>query len=125
MSSARAERITREAISRRLAISSFLMRVIPAGLHPEDAEAAASLDGLRMSSRQADGQHGAGVARVDHAVVVEACRGEERMRLPLDLRLDVPAAFLVGAGAELAAGCIRGLPADDGQHPSQLLGAHH
>ena len=82
MSRTRAERITREAISPRLAMSSFLMRVIcviPARLHPEDAEAAASLDHLGMGGRQADGQHSAGVARVDDAVVVEPGGGKERV----------------------------------------------
>src|ERR1700722_10977325 len=75
MSSDRAERITREAISPRLAMSSFLIRftcVIPVRLHPEDAEAAASLDPVRMGARQADGQHSAGIGLSPaHSQVIE------------------------------------------------------
>src|SRR4051794_27786740 len=79
---ARAVRKMRRAISPRLATSRLCI-----ALHPEDAEAAASLDGLVVRHRQRQTEHGACVAGVDDAVVVEPRGEEQRLRLRLDLVL--------------------------------------
>src|SRR5438552_1464384 len=82
--SARAERMTRLAISARWATRSRRIgvgsRVMPS--HPEDAEAAATLDHVGVHGRQREAEHGARVARVDHAVVVDLAGVEERVGLP-------------------------------------------
>src|SRR3984957_9051457 len=119
----RAVRKIREAISPRLATSSFLITG-PSPSHPEDAEAAASLDWPRVDGRQSDPQHGAGVTRVDDAVVVQAGADEEGVRFALDLRLDLLPPLLVGFGVVLAPGGLRRGPADDRQHAGELLRAH-
>src|SRR5207253_2302397 len=104
-----AVRITRAAISARLATSSLRIRArsgaepfgitepfgIPGpfgitgpdpGLagtrsHPEDAEAAAPGHGVGVDRRQRQAERGAGVARVDDPVVVEPGGHRERVRL--------------------------------------------
>jgi len=119
----RAVRKIREAISPRLATSSFLITGT-SPTHPEDAEAAASLDWPRVNGRQSDPQHGAGVTRVDDAVVVQAGADEEGVRLALDLRLDLLPPLLVGLGVVVTPGGLRRGPADDRQHAGELLRAH-
>src|SRR3954454_6574623 len=100
MSIARAVRRMRSAISPRLAISSFrIMR----SSHPEDAEAAASLDRPGVRGGERDAQRGAGVAGVEQAVVVEPRGDEEGVRLGVDLRLDRPPAGGGGGGGAWAA----------------------
>src|SRR5947209_19262936 len=113
MSIARAVRTMRAAISPRLATSS--LRITGAS-HPEDAEAAASLDGRGVRGGQRDAQRRAGVAGVEQAVVVEPGGDEEGVRLGLDLLLDGAPPRVIGGLVELPARRLgRGL-ADDGQH---------
>src|ERR1035438_10168336 len=88
----------RLAISPRLAISSlpigpvsswagadttdpFGIMFVIGGSHPEHAEAAAPGDRARVHGRQGHAQHGAGVPRVDDAVVVQPRADEEGVRL--------------------------------------------
>src|SRR5688500_17724725 len=47
---------------------------------PEHPEPVGALVGLVLDHREADAEHGAGVAGVDHAVVVEHAGEEERQR---------------------------------------------
>src|SRR3954465_14176996 len=110
MSIARAVRMMRSAISPRFAMSSFRIimpppegRSGPCGpcgrarrSHPEDAEAAASLDRSGVRGGQRDAERRAGVTRVEQAVVVEPRGDEEGVRLGLDLRLDGPPPAGVG-----------------------------
>src|SRR5688572_25277999 len=79
MPRSRQVRNTRRAISPRLATSSLLIVMS----HPEDAEAVGALDGQVVDHGQADAQDGAGVARVDDAVVVHHPGEEVRQRLLL------------------------------------------
>src|SRR5262245_17258437 len=62
-----AVRMTRAAISPRLATSNFVI----IGSHPEDAEATPALDTVGGDRGQRHPEHVAGVAGVDDAVVVE------------------------------------------------------
>src|SRR5690349_21568039 len=101
MSISRAVRRMRSAISPRLATSSFR---ITKRSHPEDAEAAASLDRRGGDGGQGDAEHRAGVARVDDAVVVQPAADEEGVGLGVDLRLDGVPAGVVGGLVELPAG---------------------
>ena len=61
----------------RLATSTRCML----GPHPEDAEVHGAFDRLVVDDGQADAQDGAGVARVDDAVVVDHARRGSRERL--------------------------------------------
>src|SRR5690606_19491310 len=116
-----AVRMTRAAISPRLATSS--LSIIRS--HPEDAEATAAGDGLGVDGRERHAQHGAGVARVDDPVVVEPCGDGERVRLLLDLRLDGGGALAVRLLVERLALALRRRPAHDREHAGELGRPHH
>src|SRR3954451_21956746 len=87
MPRSRQVRKTRRAISPRLATRTRVITGPPS--HPEDAEAGVSpagpdtLDLAVGHGRQAEAEHGAGVAGVDHAVVVDAAGEELRQGLGL------------------------------------------
>src|ERR1700681_1782663 len=87
-----APRMTRRAISLRLATRSFWIMGAPsrprALSHPEHAVAARAVDGRVVDDRQAHAEDVAGVAGIDDAVVVEAGRKEQGQGLALDLGLD-------------------------------------
>src|SRR5215472_6959119 len=116
--------ITRAAISPRLAMSSLLIMAVTAS-HPEDAETAAAGDRAGVHGRQGQAQDGAGVARVDDAVVVQPRGDEEGVRLGLDLSLDRGRAGPVRLLVERPPGGGGARPADYGQHAGQLSRAHH
>ena len=69
-------------------------------------------------------EDGAGVARIDDAVVVEPGRQEERERLGLDLLLDRRAQLRGGVLVVRQATGSGALPADDVEHAGQLRRAH-
>src|SRR4051812_1300782 len=113
---ARAVRMIRRAISPRLATSSlvtFGMSARGLSLHPEDAEASASLHDVAMDSRQRDPKDAARVAWVDDAVVVHLAGDEEGVRLSFDLLFDRSALLGVGLFIELPAGVRGALPGHD------------
>src|SRR3954469_7875658 len=91
-----AVRMTRAAISPRLATSSFAI----IGSHPEDAEAATALDAVGVDGGQRHPEHVPGVARVDDPVVVKPCGDGESVRLRLDLRLNGSGPRAVGVVVE-------------------------
>src|SRR6478736_3002545 len=141
---ARRVRMTRQAISPRLATRTVPNRGVPvagvaggvtaegvvgeerviAGSHPEQAEG-----GLRQRGAGDDverqSQDGAGVRGVDHAVVPEAGGGVIGAALVLVLGLDRGLErLLVRGGPFLAAGLVL-VPFDRGQHAGGLVAAHH
>ena len=77
-----------------------------------------------VDGRQRDAEHGAGVAGVDDAVVVEPGGDGERVGLGLDLRLDRGGAGAVGVLVERPALRRGRRPADDRQHPRELRRPH-
>src|SRR5437762_11762877 len=120
---ARQVRMTRAAISARLAIRIFAIRSM--ALHPEDAEGVGAPDDLVERGAERDAEGGPRVARVDDAVVPDAGRRVERVRLLLDLLLDRPPHGLVLRLVVGLPGALGGPAPDDGQHAGQLLGPHH
>ena len=82
--------------------------------------------GAGVHGRQGDRQHGAGVARVDDAVVPDAARWRRaRSTRP---RPACSNASRMGANASSSHSCparLGLLPGDDGEHAGQLLGSHH
>src|SRR5689334_1840703 len=98
---ARQVRMTRAAISPRLATRIFWMRATP--LHPEDAEGVAAADHVIEGGAERDAEDGARVPWVDDAVVPHARGGVERVRLLLDL-------LLHHASHGLVLGLVVGLP---------------
>src|SRR5271170_3882842 len=106
MSMARAVRITRTAISPRLATRSLCILISPS--HAEDAETVPAADRRGVGGGEGHPEYVPGSARVDHPVVVQPRCHEERMGLPLDLLLDRAAPLLVGLLIEFAAGRLGG-----------------
>src|SRR3954470_16129503 len=118
---ARSVRITRTAISPRLATSTVSnIR----SSHPEDA--VAELAQRRVGARgEGEPEHGAGLRWIDHAVVPEAGGGVVGMALLLVLLADrrLERLFLLGRPV-LAAG-LETVAAHGGQHAGRLLATHH
>jgi hypothetical protein len=81
--------------------------------------------GVTVYRRQAHAEHRPGVARVDHAVVVEPAGQEERLRFRLDLVLHHGPHGGVGFLVVRLAARGGGLAADDRQHAGELSRAHH
>src|SRR5207247_1301917 len=111
---ARQVRMTRAAISPRLAIRIFAIRRM--ALHPEDAERVGAPDDLVERGAERDAEGGPRVARVDDAVVPDAGRRVERVRLLLDLLLDRSPHGLVLRLVVGLAGALGGPAPADGQH---------
>src|SRR3954454_5161942 len=114
-------RITRTAISPRLATSTVSNMSWP--LHPEDAVADVFHGGVGAGGeRQAE--DGAGLCGIDHAVVPEPGGGVVRVALRLVLVADrLLEGFLVLGRPLLAAG-LDAVAADGRQHAGRLLTAH-
>src|SRR5919198_6412266 len=117
---ARQVRITRAAISPRLAIR--ILRKAGMRLHAEDAEAVRAPDDVVEGRGERDPERRAGVPRVDHPVVPDAYRRVEGVRLLLDLLLDrLPDGAVLRLVVRLARSLRRGA-ADDRHHARELLG---
>src|SRR3954447_10075547 len=119
----RSVRVTRTAISPRLAIRTVENTAV-ARLHPEDAVA----DRLQRrvgADRQGEADHRPGVHRVDDAVVPEPSRGVVGVTLPLVLLADRRGeSGLVSLGPRLAA-LLQGVAPDGRQDRRGLLATHH
>src|SRR5690606_39438990 len=72
---------TRRAISPRLATRTVETVSVTTASHSEDAEAVGALDRGVVDGRERHAQHRAGIAGIDHAVVVEPAGHEHRQRL--------------------------------------------
>src|SRR3954470_17700940 len=141
----RSVRITRTAISPRLATRtvSNTYTTAPAGLsvqkvpptsgtfctespcsHAEDAIANFLQRGVR-ASRQGQAEHGAGLGGVDDAVVPEAGGGVVGVALGLVLVADRLLERLLLLGRPLIATGLDAVAADLGEHAGGLLAAHH
>src|SRR4051794_30427273 len=128
----RSVRITRTAISPRLATSTVSnIRSSPgtygAGSpesHPEDsvAELAQRRVGTR---RQGQPERGAGLRGVDHAVVPQAGGGVVRVALVLVLITDRRLERLLVLGRPLLPAGLQPVAAHRRQHAGRLLAAHH
>src|SRR3954452_11868023 len=94
------------------------------GSHPEDAvaEFAQRCVGARG---EGETEHGAGLRGVDHAVVPEAGGGVVRVALVLVLLADRRLERLFLLGRPLLAAGLEPVAADLGQHAGRLLAAHH
>src|ERR1700712_2722835 len=110
---ARAVRMTRAAISPRLATSRRVMGMLSRS-HSEDAETTASGDGPGMGGGQGHAEHRAGVTGIYDPVVVQLGRDEEGVGLPFDLGFDGLSARRVRSFVEGQSPALGGLPAHDG-----------
>src|SRR3954468_15748427 len=117
----RSVRITRTAISPRLATSTVSNMSWP--LHPEDAVADV-FHGSVGTGGERQAEDGARLRRVDHAVVPEPGRGVVRMTLRLVLVADRLPERLLVLGRPLLAACLEAVAADGRQHAGRLLAAH-
>src|SRR4051795_9833011 len=124
----RSVRITRTAISPRLATSTVSnIRSSPGTFgaespesHPEDA--VAELTQRRVGARrEGEPEHGAGLRGIDHAVVPEAGGGVVRMALVLVLLADRRLERLFLLGRPLLAACLEPVAANLGEHAGCLL----
>src|SRR4051812_35226758 len=129
---ARSVRITRTAISPRLATSTVSNIRSPPGTfgaespesHPEDA--VAQLAERRVGARrEGETEHGAGLRRVDDAVVPETGGGVVRVALVLVLLADRRLERLLVLGRPFLAARLEPVAAHLGQHAGRLLPAHH
>src|SRR3954449_11815433 len=118
---ARSVRITRTAISPRLATSTVSnIR----SSHPEDA--VAELAQRRVGARgEGEPEHGAGLRGIGHTVVPEAGGGVVRVALVLVLLADRRLERLFLLRRPLPAAGLGTVAADLGQHAGRLLAAHH
>src|SRR3954466_4449941 len=118
---ARRVRITRTAISPRLAtrtVSNIRSS------HPEDA--VAELAQRRVGARgEGETEHGAGLRGVDHAVVPEAGGGVVRVALVLVLVADRRLERLLLLGGPFLAAGLEPVAAHGREDAGRLLAAHH
>src|SRR4051812_33291339 len=134
---ARSVRITRTAISPRLATSTVSNTIsallgafarksswVPSSRsHPEDA--VAELAQRRVGARrQGQPQHGAGLRGVDHAVVPQAGGGVVGVALVLVLLPDRHLERLLVLGRPFLAARLEPVAPDLGEHAGRLLTAH-
>src|SRR3954449_13129299 len=115
-------RITRTAISPRLATSTVSNMSWP--LHPEDAVADVFHGGV-CAGGQRQAEDGAGLGGVDHAVVPEPGGGVVRVALRLVLVADGLLERLFVLGRPLLAAGLEAVAADGREHAGGLLPTHH
>src|SRR4051812_49936277 len=96
MPRARAVRMTRRAISPRLATSRVRIGITSSS-QAEGREPGRAGHGRGMDCRQGETEHGPRVSRVDQAVVPQAGRGADRTRLPVHYAFDTLLASSGGA----------------------------
>src|SRR4051812_38120549 len=118
----RSVRITRTAISPRLATNTVSNMSWP--LHPEDAVADV-LQGGVGAGRERQAEDRAGVLGVDHAVVPEPGGGVVRVTLGLVLLADRGLERLFVLGRPFLAAGLDPVAADRREHRRRLLAAHH
>src|SRR4051794_37847787 len=117
---ARSVRITRTAISPRLAT-----RTVSNIRHSHPEDAVAELAQRRVGARrQGQPEHGAGRGGVDHAVVPEPGGGVVGMALVLVLLADRRLERLLLLGRPLLAAGLEAVAADLREHAGRLLAAH-
>src|SRR4029077_10798254 len=92
--------------------------------HPEDAEPRGPARRGIQPGRERQAEHGAGVDRVDDAVVPDARAGIIGMALTLVLLADRRLERFVIRGAPASALGLRRLPAQEAQHARSLLAPH-
>src|SRR3954468_4318655 len=124
-----ADRITRTAISLRLATSRVLIGRASAVLvigrsHPEDSVGGLG-DGHVGHGGEAHAQHPAGVDRVDHTVVPQPGRGVVRGALVLVLVADRCLEGLLVISAPLLAARLEAVASHGREDRRGLLAAHH
>src|SRR3954451_11459533 len=118
---ARSVRITRTAISPRLAT-----RTVSNIRHSHPEDAVAELAQRRVGARgEGETEHGAGLRGVDDAVVPEAGGGVVGMALVLVLVADRRLERLFLVGRPLLTAGLEPVAAHLGQHAGRLLAAHH
>src|ERR1041384_4945557 len=129
---ARTVRMTRTAISPRLAIKMLSntedllaeSRIDTAHSHPEDAVADRLQRGVGGGG-QGQAEHLAGVGGVDHAVVPEACGRVVRVALVLVLVADRRLERLFVFHGPLLATALELVAPEGGAHAPGRLAAHH
>src|SRR4051794_13216382 len=120
---ARAVRMTRQAISPRLAISSVRKRryiLLFIASHPEQAELR-RFDRRIGRSRKAKTKHQPGIGGIDHAIVPEARGGVKGIALLFVLGADRLAEFLLLLGRPALALGLDAVAAHLAQHHRGLL----